>query len=259
MPPKLMNKDQNLWKRACSRVLINGGPTTGKTQSLLTFPAPRHIMVAPGEQGISTLKPDDDTKIYYWEVDLKAPQIMWAQEWAAWKQLTLEILAGKHGECNTFAWDGIHKVYEMVQKANGYDVERMVTEENYSKIFALFHSQFFELFDTVCASPVPYFAATVWDGLEPVEGSKKDTEVYPLLPGRAAKDIIGKFPFVIHTKVRAGGFNEDGTQQMDYRWELKPTGRMKAAGMHVPKDIAAKFPAECEPDWSVVQKILDEG
>jgi len=249
MPPKLMNSDSNLWKRACQRVLISGAPLKGKTTSLMTFPGPRHILVAPGEQGFSTLRPNDQTFVHYWETDPNAPAMLWGVIWSELKTLTKEILAGKHGPCKTFAIDGLHCLYEAVMKANNFDPVRMANEENYSKIYAVFHAEFKNYVNYITNSPVDYVATTIWDGKEPVEGQKKVFDIFPSLPGAMAKDILGIFPMCVHA-------DKDPTGK--YIWELRTAHRMQAAGMHVPPDIGAKFPESCDPDWRVIQAILDE-
>ena len=47
------------WSKSFDRILINGPPYSGKTTSFMTWPAPRQIIVAPGELGSSSILPDD--------------------------------------------------------------------------------------------------------------------------------------------------------------------------------------------------------
>ena len=73
------------------------------------------------------------------------------------------------------------------------------------------------------------------------------------------------FPLVFHCSKEAAG------QATKWLWTVRPTTRMQAAGLHVPVQIARRFPdtipvefghADGEPvagtGWAVVERIVAE-
>lgn len=240
--------DRSKWKQLFRRALINGAPLSGKTTSLKTWPAiapgKRHILVAPGELGHSSILPDDDTKLYYWEFDPSASAIQYKKVFLELQQVTNDILSGKYGEVTSFAFDGLHKLYYVVMKANGF------TPDSEAKEYTRYHEGFTQYISPILGSNVPYVAMTCYDGNEAIEVGSKTMQVFPDLPGRMAKQIMGMFPIILHSE-RSG---EGPTQK--FTWRLRASGKVQAAGMHVPKEIADKFPAELPQSWAEVEKII---
>ena len=121
---ELVEVDLDGWKRTFRRLLLNGPPLSGKTTSLLTFPgtqeAKRHIVVAPGELGHSSIREDDSTKLYYWEFNPGESNVQYGKVWIQLQTIVNDVLSGKHGGVNMFAIDGLHKVYYVIMKAKGY-------------------------------------------------------------------------------------------------------------------------------------------
>jgi len=243
---QLQPVDLDSWKSTFRRVLLNGPPLSGKTTSLLTFPPKRHILVAPGELGHSSIREDDNTKVYFWQVDPVASNVQYLKIWVQVQKLTNEILAGKYGEVETFAIDGIHKLMFTIMCANGW------TPDTEGKAYPKYYRKFNEFLGPIMASTVPYVVVTCYDGREALEPGSKLTQVFPQLPGALAKDIMGTFPVVFHSSRRGDGVNEK------FAWELRATGSMQAAGMHLPMDLKVQFPAELPQDWKLVEEILSK-
>lgn len=237
------------WKRDFRRVLINGAPLSGKTTSLKTWPAKRHVVIAPGELGHSSLLPDADTEKYFWEFDPAQPKIAWSDIYREFKTLITEIAKGEHGECTTLAVDGLHRLYYTIQMANGYN------PDNDAKQFMKFHKEFGDIMALILGSKIPYIVCTVYDGKEPVEGQKGVTQIFPGLPGMMAKDIMGLFPVVMHS-VREPDTERKGKTKR--YWQLQPSGNMQGAGLHVPIEFAERFPAELPQDWGHMEKLIAE-
>lgn len=237
--------NKEVWLKSYRRVLLNGAPLRGKTTSLKTFPKPIHIIVAPGEMGYSSLFPDPPhLNLYYWEFDTASPIIAWAKVWVEFKILCTDILNGKYGSVETLAIDGLHKLYYVIQKAHGY------TQDSEAREYSRYHEVFTNQMSVILGSSIPYVVATVYDGPEATEPGSKVTQVFPQLPGRMAKDIMGLFPCVFHAELRV---DEKGSI---YSWRLQPSVKMQAAGFHLPKEITSTFPAELPQDWAIVEKLI---
>lgn len=97
------------WKRAFSRALLVGPPNSWKTSSLATWPRPMVIVSYPGEKGTGAIPQGDGIKAFVWRVDEVTQGSV--QAVAEIEALTTNILAGKYGQIQTFAGDGIHKLY----------------------------------------------------------------------------------------------------------------------------------------------------
>src|SRR5574337_793954 len=98
----------NLTQRR-TRLHITGDVNTGKTHSLLTFPARRLVLNYPGEGGYDTLpKADPDTLVRVWapakiSADPDSSEVI-EDVWKA----TVEALTTPN--LHTFAGDGLHKL-----------------------------------------------------------------------------------------------------------------------------------------------------
>lgn len=243
--PVITEVSKDAWKRIFRRTLENGPPLSGKTTAMKTWPPKRHLIIAPGELGHSSILPDDDTRMYFWEFDPTASRTDYKKVLVELEIVVREILCGKYGEVVTFGLDGLHKLYYVIMKANGFTIDTDTRE------YARYHEAFTQLIGPILGSNVPYIVMTCYDGQEAIEAGSKVTQVFPQLPGRMAKEVMGLFPVVLHTK-RVG----DG-QKQQFLWELKASGKMQGAGMHLPVEIAAKFPAEMDQDWRQVEAIIN--
>jgi hypothetical protein len=243
---ELTEIDLDSWKSTFRRVLVNGPPLSGKTTSFLTFPTKQHILVAPGELGHSSVRENDDTKLYYWTFDSGASNMQYLKTWINVQKMTNDILSGKFGEVTTFGLDGLHKLYSLIMRAKGW------TPNSDAKEYVKYHDEFGTYVNSILNSKVPYVVASCYDGNEAVEPGSKITQVFPDLPGKQAKLIMGMFPVCFHAERRGEGDKET------FVWRLRATGKIQAAGMHLPTDIKAKFPAELPQDWKLVEEILSK-
>lgn len=243
---ELHEADLDSWRSTFRRVLLNGPPLSGKTTSMKTFPAPRHILVAPGELGHSSLQEDADTKLYYWECDPNGTNVQYLRMWTYLQQLTMDIINGKHGEITTLGIDGLHKLYNVVMMAKGW------TPDSDPKEYVKYHAEFEKFVNMTLTSPVSFVVATCYDGNEALEAGSKVTQIFPALPGKQAKQIMGSFPVVFHAE-RVG----DGEKEK-FIWRVRSTGKIQGAGLHVPESIRNRFPDELPQDWSKVEAIVNQ-
>src|SRR3990167_4563406 len=194
--------DLDILKTTFRRLLLNGPPLSGKTTALLTFPPKRFILVAPGELGYSSIREDDQTKLFYWEFDPGASNVQYARVWTQLQLLVLQILSGKHGEVTTFCVDGLHKLYYLIMKALGF------TSSSDPKEYVKYHETFSNFMSPILGSKVPYVVCTSYDGNEAIEVGSKVTQIFPDLPGKMAKQVMGMFPVVFHAERNGEGEKE---------------------------------------------------
>lgn len=238
------------WVENCSRVMLHGPPISGKTTSLMSFPAPRHILVAPREQGASSIREDKGTRIYTFKFPTTKDATRYQSLWRAVQEYTTEIIEGNYGEVETFAIDGLHKLYYLVQKSLGY------TASSDSREFGRYHETFLNYLDPILSSNIPHVVATCYDGQEIIDDGdsigtdKKKMGVWPGLPGRMAKEIMGSFPLVFHTERIRNGKN------IEYRWQFRAGEKVQGVGGHFPREIADAFPEYVKPDWMEVVKLI---
>ena len=256
MPLKQITRDT--WRRSFSRILWNGPPLTGKTTGTLTLPRPCHLLVAPGELGYSSVEPTDDYHIYAWDFDPALPAIPYAAIWAEIRETVTEILTGKRGEVASLVIDGLHKLYDLVMRVDGW-TPSLVDDKESGKQYTKYHATFGTFLARVLGSGIPLVGATAYDGLEAIdpENRKAGTQIYPMLPGKMAKEIMGMFPVVFHTAVEG----------QRYYWTLRAQGKMQAAGMHIPTRYLALLPDRVEVTvdkrtgavgggWKTIEEIL---
>lgn len=243
-----------LFRRAASRVLLNGPPLSGKTSSCKTFPRARwskvlgrsiagstHIIVAPGEFGYSSVLPEEDFHVHAWEVAPGGAPGEAQTVYRIVQECVTDILTGKHGSVETLVLDGLHHLYTLIMKARGWTAASVDDKES-GRQYAKYHDEFRNFVARLLGSAVPLVAATVYDGLELAdpEMPKGLKQVFPQLPGIMAKEVMGMFPMVMHTaRVPQPGKPDDA-----FTWTLRATGKLQAAGMHLPAEIARRLPAD---------------
>lgn len=253
----------SLWRRALYRPLLNGPPLSGKTTSTKTFPrrslsksyqrnitGDTFLVVVPGEHGHTSVLPEDDYHIFAWEIDPTSATNEYKKWWVEFESTLREIVTGKHGPVETLVIDGLHLLYDLVMRVNGW-TPAMVDDKESGRQYTKYHADFLNFVSKWLQSPVPMVAATCFDGLEPMESDNPRSlkQIYPSLPGMMAKRIMGVFPVIIHTEGQQGDVKS-------FKWALRPLGKTQAAGMHLPQTLAEKFPRECPQDWLVLDQVF---
>ena len=251
------------WKRTASRKLIVGGPNAGKTTSLRTLHTPAHIISCPGEMGANSLPRGEGFECYVWQSNPEEKQDS-KSVLQAIRQLTIDILSGKMGECKTIVVDGCHKLaaYHLDSASNGtwfkgqdFNIERAFGKiDPYSKSYSTFD----DYLKLVYESPVENVVFTCWDGTEPGQfgGVKVDGgRVYPGLHGQLAKKIMGMFSFVLYAnKVYK---MQGGKMLPAYEWQLKETKEVAGAAIKLPPELVAKLPDSVPQDFKKLDELLE--
>lgn len=252
MPYTDPSKSIDVWERRARRILINGPPNSGKTTSLRTWERPLHVIVAPGEKGTETiLRGLDGITLHSWEAPAGA--VNWIGELADLQKRTFEVLAGKYGPVTTIAVEGLHKLFPLflnVVTGGAYSDAKDFEAKKYGPAGILF----FAFVEKVCESGVKNAVFTCWDGLEkddPDEkGANPSRHIFPELPGKAAKNVMGEFTVVLYATREGSG------PAAKYVWQTQPFGRVWAAGAKMPLEIVKRLPLTLAQDWKVLEKVL---
>ena len=248
------------------RLLIQGGPNSGKTASVCnTWPRPLHIIVAPGEMGDATIpRGVEGLTPHVWSDDpiekMSSANVIIAVETLAW-----EILGGKHGPVESFCFDGFHKYYGYVLdwlsggalfkgEEIGGGGDQWASARIYNR--AREHARYFV--QRVNASPVPNVVWTCWDGKEADDPGKRGSpsHIFPNLPGAAAKEFMGEFGLVVHSRIHWGQRQPKGPAPA--KWQLIPEGEVWGAAVKAPIQVIEKLPVYCDQSYPVLKKLLED-
>lgn len=232
---KVSPNDYDAWLKSLRRVWFHGDPFAGKTTGLMTMPPRRAIIACPGEFGHTSIQEDENTAIWTYEIAPNCPAK------AIWDRLQYdvgEILKGQHGEFTMLALDGAHKIYDLIFQVLNYPAdESLWGEKSYGKGQALARTMFIDLLTRVSLSPIKYVACTSYAEKEIIDASVslRDTAIWPDLPGKMAKRIMGLFPVVLYVK-------RTGTAKEEFYWEIKASGSLRGVGIHVPMKFRKNLP-----------------
>lgn len=250
MPFKQLTADS--WQQGLGRVLIVGPPNSRKTTSLFTWPGPWGLVSYPGEKGYASIPVGlEGLTAYVWEDDIASktsPSALVNEI----EKCSFDLIA--KGGITTFAGDGIHKLYAAYinDASNG---AYSAGDEFDAKCYGRAHEMFAHYLQRVMQSKVKYVVFTCWDGKEadnPDAGSKGTSHIYPDLPGKLAKRIMGEFSVVLHASVPP----PVPGQPQKATWQLQPGGQVWGAGVKVPIAIAQKLPQKVEQDWGKLEPLL---
>ena len=260
--------NEETWDFAISRDLRVGGPNTGKSQSLLTNERPTIVISYPGEKGITTFpKNEPDFKVFFWKEDdmtKNKPGVIIKEV----ETLTLDILAGKHGEFHSFCGDGLHKLYShfwlrefnfLMQTKSELlgrpKKDGTIWSEEDFRLSAYGNENygasrsFMDYVTMVYQSSAKHVTFTCWEGVEmdvPELRSKSPTHIFPDFPGKLAKRIMGEFAIVLYASLT----NPDPQGKQKAFWQLRPGGKVWGAGIKMPASVRDNIPASIEQDWA---------
>jgi hypothetical protein len=249
VPFKVLTPDS--WQQALRRTLIVGPPNSRKTTSVFTWPGPWGLVSFPGEKGHASIPVGrEGLTAYVWEDDVASktsPAVLVKEI----EKVSFELLAS--GGIRTFVGDGVHKLYGayLNEATNGAYVNG---DEFDAKCYGRAHEMFLHFLNRVMVSKVEYVVFTCWDGREADNPEVKGgtSHVYPDLPGKLAKRIMGEFSVVLHAEVPP----PVPGQPQRATWQLQPGGKVWGAGVKVPVEIASKLPQKVEQDWGKLEPLL---
>ena len=247
---------------SCKRMLNMGPPSSFKTTSLMTWPGPIHIQSYPGERGDATIPRNRPGVTPHLWSESEAGKKPWLPRPTPsgtivqlLEQRTFEILGGKYGEIRTFAGDGIHKYYSYVLDyvtAGAF----FRGEEFEARLYARSHEHFRHYIQAVMNSPVEYVVFTCWDGKEADEAGAKSgpSHIYPNLPGKMAKEIMGEFGVVVYSIVDWAA--RQPNKPAPAYWQLLPEGKVWGAAVKAPYEVVMKLPVKIPQGLPVLEATL---
>jgi hypothetical protein len=243
------------------RILQNGAPNSGKTAAIWTAKGPVTVITLPGEKGDAsiplTTRDGISVKSFKFDLDPNAPGISYRTEVDAVVKLIKEVIAGKHGPCNTLLLDGAHKLYNAIFMAACGGSPTSIDDKFVGRKYGESHLEFGAILDLVNRSTIPYVVWNCWDGVKvdsQIDKPTKDSpkSVYVGLPGKMGRDVVGEFAFVLHNYTVGAG---SGRQ---YKWRLEPQGDIESAGRKIPRDLVSKLslPSTIDQDFGALDKLL---
>lgn len=256
-----VKKGDEPWERRAKRVLLTGPPNAGKTTSLLTIARTLNKPIAylsyPGEAGASSLDISalpEGSRCWVWEDADLSEGADWAKVLREIKVLTAEIISKKHGTFAGFFGDGLHKLYGSFLAAQTAGASETGGDFE-AKLYSGSHKGFFNYLTRVKQSDFDTVAFTVWDGREKDDPDAKDRDtqnhIFPELPGKAAKLIMGEFSVVLYATVQGVG---GGAK---YQWQTRPMGKVWGCGIKGPVRITEKIDTFIPQDWGrLLPKLL---
>ena len=243
------------------RIMISGLPGTRKTTSLLTFPRPIGIVSFPGEKGYDTIPLDDPTIIpFVYQAD-SATVVNSDKILAEVDRTMVDLIAGKHGSIQTLAGDGLHKFVDYVLDSvtgGAY----FGGEEFEPKLYRRAYDAFTSYLDRWCQTMIPVVVFTCWAEYEADRirkpGEKQSdipSYIYPALPGKLAKSILGEFSVVVHQTLRKGAPTD---QEVSGYWQTRPAGEVKGCTIKGPVEIVKRIPTFIKADYQELTRYWAE-
>ena len=248
------------------RMMIQGPPNSGKTSSVCrTWPRPLAILSSPGEKGDATIpRGVDGITSFIWEDDpvSKTSSRMVIDQV---ETLTWEILGGKHGQFKSFCFDGYHKFYDYWLDwisggalFGGKEIGEGGDQWTPSRLYNRTRQAARYFTQRVNMSPIENIVWTCWDGKESDEPGKKGAQshIFPNLPGQAAKEFMGEFGLVVHSRIKWGERQPQG--RAPAKWQLKPEGEVWGASVKVPIEVWDKLPIYIDQSYTALQETLEK-
>lgn len=251
------------------RFLIGGEPNSRKTSALLSLlpviqkadpEAKLAILSYPGEKGYDTIPVDrDDIVPLIWreEPDKKGQDSATIVKMVY--DTSIDVIGGKMGNVKAFCGDGLHKFFDYVLDSvtgGAY----MGGDEFEPKLYAVAHRWFTDYLNRIMHSGMPIVAFTTWTEYE-ADRQKKQGEkasdipshIYPALPGKMAKKIMGEFSAVFHQSLKSPKPGDDPIGC----WQTRPYGEVWGAGIKGPEAIVKLIPTFIAADYGEFERLWD--
>lgn len=247
------------------RFLISGEPNSRKTTSALTFPGgiyddptgDRRLVIVsyPGEKGYDTIPLDRPNIIpLIWQVD-DAQRLDSHKIVDEVYSTSIKALADHRPV--TFVGDGIHKFFDYVLDAVT-DGAFLAGEEFEAKLYRKANDWFLEYLSRIMHTPTPIVVFTSWAEHEADRQKKKGEQasdipshIYPAIPGKGAKRIMGEFSVVVHQTIGKIKPTDAESQEL---WQTRPYGEVWGCGLKGPKDTVKHIPTFIPANYRVFEQ-----
>lgn len=248
------------------RGLSYGDPGVWKTSCLLDkeqgLPRPIGIISFPGEKGYDSIPLSDPEIIpFIWETkeDEKKDSFKICTEVM---RLSLDLIAGKYGKINSLIGDGIHKLFpyhlDMAQ-GGGHFAGEEIDKDKVGSTWYRAYASYLEYMDTLSLSNLPVVWFTCWAEFEGDRQRKQGerasdipSHIYPALPGKLAKRVVGEFSIVVHQTLQ----RVDGKDMA--RWQTRPKGEVHGATIKGPKDLVEQIPDYIPASYKYLDQLWTE-
>ncbi len=193
-------------------------------------------------------------RAYTWQEPEPGAVIDWAQVTREIKEATQHIIKqAEDGDVEVFFGDGIHKLYEPFLHKVTAGISAVSLDFD-AKLYESARRMFMGYIGMVQRAPFKRVVWTVWDGREkddPTDQAKNaPTHIYPDLPGKLAKLIMGEVPIVLYASVQGVG---EGAQ---YRWQVRPFGKVWGCGIKGDVEVTKHVPTYVPQDWAKLAALL---
>lgn len=249
-----------------TRVLINGAPNSGKSTSLLTFPALRIILSCPEERGYDVFPQDDPSTVsLMYEADQLTKNPSSTQVVDEVRKTLLGIIKGEHGIVHTLAIEGLHKLHaRILDDLSGGEFFEGATTGGKDGIdpraYGGAERKLFDFLSVACHSTIPLVIFTAWDEHEAdrkaamgEKWSDIPTHKMPALFGKTATRIMGEFSVIVHA---SKGKLSPADKEAVYRWQTRPSGDVWGCGIKAPVAITDKIPLYIPQSWPTLAGYL---
>jgi hypothetical protein len=257
-------------KRKAS-VLISGVTGMGKTQSLLTFPGPRLVLVYPGEGGSGTLPKDDpDTTVLEYE-DGSALNVSSLNIINEVEATTAKLV--KTPGLQTFCGDGLHKLMAYVMDAMSggafFEGFKIKTESQADsdvldpRVWGQAERWMWGYLNMVRQSSVPYVVMTSWAQEKQERKTKRGekwtdvpTKQLPAMYGAMSLTVSGEFTVAVRAKRTRLKATDP---QESFVWQTQNDGEVLGCSVKAPLSVVAGIPKYVPQDWAQLATLLHVG
>jgi hypothetical protein len=229
----------------------NGVITVGEGAERMAY------IAYPGEQGVSSFPAASlGDRVQCWAgSDITDPtRVDWTTELNSVKHVTADILTGKYGTFDVFAGDGLHKLHALFlavatggESARSYDFDAKLYGEAWKGFLGYLQM-------IMRAATVKKKVFTVWDGREKDDPDAKDRDtqrhIFPELPGKGAKEIMGEFAVVVYACTRGVG------EGAEYLWQTRPFGKVWGCGVKAPIRVTKSVKTYVPQDYKLLASQL---
>ena len=240
-----------------SRVMLFGPPNTGKTTSAaFTSIKPAVLMSVPGEHGYASI-PDNIPGLIplVWIGDVGSGSQSSESVKREVEAEVKKVIAGKYdeefGKVRTLIIDGYHKLYNHylnIGTAGKYNAG----EDFEARLYTRAHRMSDAFLDLCLDSAIEFVTFTTWNAKEAdkVGTVGGPSHEWPDLPGKAAKEMVGKFSVVCYSR----SVVKDGKRV--WEWLLKPDSEIWGNSVKMDARLMSRLPASCPQDFSQLYKVI---
>ncbi len=242
--------------RKQSRVMLFGPPNSGKTTAAaFTSIKPAVLLSVPGEHGWAAIPEDIPGLIpLVWDNHTAGNQSSESIKREVETEVK-KVIAGEYdqefGKVRTLIIDGYHKMYSHylnIGTAGLYNAG----EDFEARLYTRAHRMSDAFLDLCLDSSLEFVTFTTWNAkeLDKAGASGGPSHEYPDLPGKAAKEMIGKFSVVCFSRALQQG----GTKV--WEWLLKPNNEIWGNSVKLDARLAGKLPASCPQNFKTLYEII---